>query len=342
MVEKLGVALLGLDHWYIALSLAPTVAASERTRLVAVAHDDQARARQVAQEHGAETWTTDYRAALDRPDVDIVVAMYSSDRNVAICREAAGLGKHIVSVKPMAMDLAGADAIAKAVRAAGVHFFPYESSHRLNAADQRSKQWIDEGRIGRPLRYTHTMHSSLPLAWPGSQESGWWVDPARVPGGGWLDHSIYAVDTLRWLFGSEPVQVQGVAGNQRYPDLPLDDYGIAVFTLANGAVAIVEDTWTAERGYGFGHSEIAGSAGAIVDQTGTGGRIALRGDFGFDGWMAVERPRGPQITPVEHVAICVQEQSAPVATVEDGRANLAACLAFYEAARAAISVRLDG
>src|SRR5262249_29777903 len=157
-------------------------------------------------------------------DVDIVVALYSCDRNVAICQEAAALGKHIVSVKPMALDLAGADAIIAAVRAADVHFFPLECGPRVRAAGLRTKRWVDEGRIGRPLRYLQTLHSSLPIAWRGSQDTNtWWIDPARVPGGAWIDHAIYAIDTVRWLFGSEPVSVQGVAGRQRYPELLVED-----------------------------------------------------------------------------------------------------------------------
>jgi predicted dehydrogenase len=341
-VTQLGVAFVGLDHWYAALDLAPAVAGSQQMRVVAVAHDDPARARQVAHDYGAEVWSTDAHAALDRADVDIVVALYSTDRNVAICQEAAALGKHIVSVKPMALDLAGADAIIAAVRSAGVHFFPLECGRRVSAAGLRTKRWIDEGRIGRPLRYLQTLHSSLPIAWPGSQDTNtWWLDPAHVPGGAWIDHAIYAIDMVRWLFGSEPVSVQGVAGKQRYPELLVEDFGIATFTLANSATAVIEDTWTADRGYGFGRSEIVGSAGAIADAPGAGDRVALRGDFGFDDWVVVGPPRGPRVTPVEHLAACIREECAPLATVEDGRASLAACLAFYDAARAGASVQLS-
>jgi predicted dehydrogenase len=341
-VAKLGVALLGLDHWYAAFHLAPAIAGSERVRLVAVAHDDAAKAQQVAQANGAELWTTDARAALERHDVDIVVALYSTDRNVAICEQAAALGKHIVSVKPMALDLAGADRIVQAVRAAGVHFFPLDSSWRLRADAQQIKRWIAEGRIGQPLRYLQTLNSSLPLDWPGGQEASWWIDPARVPGGAWIDHAIYAVDMMRWLLDSEPIAVSGTIGNQRHTHLQLEDYGLATYTLANGATAVIEDTWTADRGFGYSRSEILGSAGAVVDDTSTWGRIGLRGNFGFDGWISVRQigERSQPLNAVDHLAACVRGEQSPIATVADGRANLAACLAFYQAARTGASVRL--
>lgn len=336
-MDKLGVALLGLDHWYAALSMAPEIAASDKVRLVAVSHDDAHKAEQAAREHGADFHTTDYRAALGRPGVDIVVSLYSTDRNVEVVQAAAAAGKHIVSVKPMAMNSEGADAIIAAVKATNVHFFPLESQRRLSAERKRLKQWLDEGRIGQPLRFTHTLHSSLPQPWVGQEGPSWWTDPARVPGGGWLDHAIYAVDTVRWLFGSELASVGGVAGRMRHPELGVEDYGHATYTLANGAVATIEDTWIADRGFGLHRNEIVGSRGVIMDDGvggWGGGRTLLRGDFGYDGWVTVDALHAPQAPAIEHLADCIRGDAQPVATVEDGKINLEACLAFYRAATA--------
>jgi predicted dehydrogenase len=338
-MSKLGVAVLGLDHWYTALDLAAKAARGEQTRLVAVVHDDQVKARQLAGEHDTEL-TTDYRAVLDRADVNIVVVQYSTEKNLDVCRAAAAAGKHIIGVKPMAMDLTAADAIVEAVRSAGIIFLPYETVYRLTLANQRIKTWLDEGRIGQPLRYFQTLHTTLPQAWPGSEDSGWWIDPTRVPGGGWLDHAIYAVDTARWLFDSEMRQVLGVVAKRRHTKLPIEDYGYATFTMANDAVAAIEDTWTSERDFFFSRSEVVGSAGAIFDETRTTGRLILRGDFGQDGWMALEQQQGAQETILDHMVACVREERAPIATVEDGRANLAACLAFYQAARSGACINI--
>lgn len=340
-MSKPGVALLGLDHWYAALNLAAAAAKADECRLVGVSHHDEAKAQQVAREHGADVATADYRTLLARDDVDIVVAMYSTEQNVPVCRAAAAAGKHIIGVKPMAMDLAGADAIVEAIRSAGVMYLPFESSHRLMSKNQQIKRWIDEGRIGRPQRYMQTLHCSLPQAWPGSQSSGWWIDPARVPGGGWIDHGIYAVDLVRWLFGATPGEVLGVVARRRQPALPVEDYGLATYTLSNGAIAIVEDTWTAEQGFFFSRSEFVGSAGAILDETQTTGRIVVRGDFGFDAWMALEQQRSAAGTVLDHMLACIRETCVPIATAEDARANLAACLAFYQAARSGAVVRLN-
>lgn len=337
-MSKVGFALVGLDHWYAAFSLADAIGRSERAHLVAVAHHDEGRAQQVAREREAALATNDYRAAIERPDVDVVVAMYSVDRNVEVCQAAAAASKQIIGVKPMALDLAGAGAIVAAVGAAGVHYLPFESTYRLAPEWRQIKGWLDEGRIGLPLRYTQTLHSGLPMPWPEQRGQSWWLDPARVPGGGWLDHAIYAVDLVRWLFASEPRDVRGVVANVRYAGLPLEDYGAAIFMLANGVAVQVEDTWTAAPGFWFNRSEIVGSGGAVLDETRMGGELRMHG-VGGSGWT-VAPPAEPQGGLVEHMIDCMRGEQTPVADAEDGLANLAACLAFYTAARTGATTRV--
>jgi predicted dehydrogenase len=249
-----------------------------------------------------------------------------------LIREAAALGKHILPVKPVARSLAEAGAVAEAVRGAGVQCFPLESGWRLSPARARARQWVQEGRIGTPVRFSQTLNVGLPQPWPGSTErASWWLDNTRVPGGGWLDHAIYAIDYARWLFGAEPHAVRGFAGNLRYPELGVEDYGAATFDFPN-CVAQIEDSWVIDRGFGYGRSEIVGTAGAISDDSGPWGRLAVRGNFGHEGWMAVEPARGG-LAALGHLVDAIHGETALLATIDDAYHNLAACLAFYQAAK---------
>ncbi|GAB4111950.1 MAG: hypothetical protein Fur005_13890 [Roseiflexaceae bacterium] len=331
--DKLGVAIVGLDHWYWAFDLAQQAAQSAGAKLVAMADPDPARADEVVKRMGSPV-LTDLAAAIEHPDVQVVAITCSTDQAPDLIKRAAALGKHILGVKPCALDLETADTIVEAVTAAGVHYFPLESAWRLGAEKIRQKQWIDEGRIGKVVRYTHTLNGSLPQAWPGASESGWWLDPARVPGGGWLDHAIYALDYARWIYGAEPIHVCGVAGARRYPDLAVEDYGVAIYDFPGGHSAVIEDTWTADRGQGFVRNELIGTAGAICDDSGPWGKIAVRGNFGYSGWVALEPAKGG-VSTIDSFIGTVRGEHAPVATVADARANLAGCIAFYRVALAA-------
>jgi predicted dehydrogenase len=271
------------------------------------------------------------RAAIERPDVQIVAIMTSTDLAPELIKQAAAAGKHILSVKPFALNMEIADELVEAVQAAKIQFFPFESSWRLMPEKARSKRWVDEGRIGSVLRYTHTLNSGLPMAWPGSDDGGWWLDPNRVPGGAWLDHAIYALDYARWMFGAEPSNVCGVAGNRRHTQLQLEDYGIATYTFPGGQIASIEDTWTADRGLGFSRNEIIGTAGTICDDSSAWGRTAVRGDFGHQGWVTLEQARDG-ISIIDHMVAAMRGESELIANVDDARANLAGCIAFYRQA----------
>ena len=338
-----GVGIVGLDHWYAGIGAADALRGSRRGRVVAVAHRDEAKLREFAAERGIPTATTDYRAIAQVPGVDVIVTACTTAENVDLCIDAARRGKHIVSVKPFAMDLAEADHLAAVVREAGVIFYPFEASQRVSAQARRYKDWIAEGRIGKPISATIIQRASLAGAsmdWPGRRtDNTWWRDPRKVPGGGWIDHAIYQVDFLRWLLDDEVVRVRGVARTLAHPELPkeLEDFGVALLEFGKGVVATVEVTWTAPASGGLSQTQIVGTEGQIVFDPTLTGKVAVSGNFespAGGGWLLFAPPgRREGGGAVEHVLECLAAGRRPAATIDDARANLAVCLAFYEAAR---------
>jgi hypothetical protein len=75
------------------------------------------------------------------------------------------------------------------------------------------------------------------------------------------------------------------------------------------------------------------------------GKSAVSGKFdgpAGEGWTLFSPPgRRGGGGLVEHLIDCLEEGQTPVATVADSRATLAACLAFYEAARKGQAVTLS-
>lgn len=331
--SRLRIGLVGLDHWYWAFSFAEAVVAGKAAEIVAIADHDPARAREVAERFGVDRVTAQPDDLIEDHGVDAIASFVSVDQNPAICVAAARAGKHIFSVKPLARSLPEASEILTAVRAAGVVFMPSESANRLAGQPQQVKQWAAEGRLGRILAATYSQHAGLPQQWRGDPDSGWFVDPRRAPGGGWIDHSIYHIDLLRWLLQDEVRQIGGRAEKLKYPDLPFEDYGIATMEFGGGALANVEVTWIAPPGGGRTSWSIIGSEGAVAFDSLTG-RFAAAGDFPpFKGWVQTA-PQSTFNPAVEHFAACIRGDAQPIATVEDAWRNLAACLAFYDAARA--------
>ena len=345
-----GVGIAGLDHWYAGIGAADQLRNSKRARVVAVAHRDAEKLHEFAQERGILTATTDYRAIAETEGVDVVVTACTTAENVDLCIAAARRGKHIVSVKPFAMSLADADRLAAVVRETGVHFYSFDAIQRLSPQMRLYKQWIGEGRIGAPISVTIVQRASLhgaSMDWPGRRnDHTWWRDPRQVPGGGWIDHAIYHVDGLRWLLDDEVARVTGVARTLKHPELAkeLEDFGVALLEFRKGTVATIEVTWTGQPDAGMSLTQLVGTEGQIVFDATLTGKLAVSGNFDTPagrGWTMFTPPaRRGAGGPVEHLVECLESGRQPAATIDDSRATLAACLAFYEAARSGASVTL--
>ncbi|MBC7316546.1 MAG: Gfo/Idh/MocA family oxidoreductase, partial [Chloroflexi bacterium] len=244
MAEKIRVGIVGLDHWYAGLGAIRQLKGNPRTELVIVAHRDLGHARPVIEEAGAIA-TDDYDAVVERGDLHLVITACTTVENVRLCGKAARSGKHIISVKPYAMNLDEAKALTVAVKEGGVHFMSFECMGRLGGATNIYKQWIQEGKLGDPISAFALMRSSLPTqVWPEVHGRTWWLDPSKVFGGGWVDHAIYQVDNLRYILGSEVVRISGEISNIKHKDEPLEDFGVANVVFGNGCVATLEVTWS--------------------------------------------------------------------------------------------------
>lgn len=338
VAQLLRVGLVGLDHWYAGLGAVDDLARSGTARITQIAHRDPQRGRETAEKYGA-TFTTDYRAVATSPEIDVVLTACYCSENADLSTAAAATGHAIISVKPISMSVAEARRIESAVRAAGVRFISLESGYRVNPTFTTIRGWVDQGRIGRILTAATVLRSSLPTQpWPGERGRTWWLDTAKTPGGGWIDHSIYHIDFLRWILRSEIVSVSGDVGNVIHTDIaPLEDYGIANLVFASGARASVEVTWTGQPGASVHRIELIGTEGTLVWDPSISGRILIGGRNEPAGWLSIPIPQ-PAGTAAGYVR-ALQSNALP-ASIDDAIANLAACEAFYRAARTGSTVRL--
>src|SRR6185436_4370962 len=72
------------------------------SRLVAVADNDRERARILAEQFSGCVAETDWRAAVARPDVEIVIVATTNDSLAPVSLAAVELGKHVLVEKPAA------------------------------------------------------------------------------------------------------------------------------------------------------------------------------------------------------------------------------------------------
>lgn len=322
------IGIIGLDHWYAAIPFAQKAATQAGITLQAIVDRDPARSRRVTQLTGCTRTSTDPASVIDDPHIDAVACFTSVDQSPELCIAAARAGKHIVAVKPLAMTLAEADRVVEAVEGAGVHFIPSES-RRSSPLALRLSEWIHSGRLGELRSGTFAMNSSIPAAWPGTNDPGWWVDQKRAPGGGWIDHAVYQIDRMQWLFDSPVATVTGQIGNIAHPSLEVEDYGHAIFHLDNGAVVTLEDTWIASPGASTTRAQLVGSEGSLFyDST-----LNLFGTAAHGAEWTVTKMPTDAFDTLDVLGAVMRETTSLSSTVRTARQTLALCLAFYDAAR---------
>lgn len=343
------VAQFGLGHWYSAYNLGRALREYPRAVLAGVAWPDRAQREEFAATFGVPGFE-DYDALITRDDVDIVQIGAPVSDMARLTRAAAAAGKHVIVGKPIAMNLADADAMIADVERAGVVCVPFQSQTRLRAAGLKAR--VDRGDIGALALLHATARWSIAEDWFRSGKPGWFADPAHVPGGAFIDEGIYWLDAFRYLTGSDVVAVHARMANVIHPDLPVEDWGQAFLTLANGMRATLEAGWTITAPRATGPSpkqnamirlELVGTRGEITDQWfRMPGRAVLAA--GADDWVyerqSEEMLAPPLPQPLDHLIDCLEGHKAPIGTLRDARASLAIALACYESAREARTVTL--
>jgi predicted dehydrogenase len=350
MTKQWGVGILGLGHWYSANGLARAFPEYEKARLVAVADPIAAKRDAFATTFGISAHAS-YEELLARPDVDIVHISAPVAEIPACTIKAARAGKHLILGKPMAMTLEQADEMVAAVRSAGVTCVPFQGMFRVTQAGL--KQRIADGLIGDVVVIHATGRWAIAEDWFRSGNAGWFVDPKQVPGGALIDEGIYSIDQLRWLAGSEVVEVQARVANLVHTDLPVEDWGFSTFTYANGVVATLEASWTinsprktapAPKHNAVIRLEIVGTRGEIIQDSLHAPQLAVL-SAGASEWV-FERPTTEFSVPstpgpLDYLIHCLETGEQPASTIEDTRVSLRTALAAYESARLGRAIRLD-
>jgi predicted dehydrogenase len=332
MPDKIRFAIVGLDHWYTAIDLAEKLAKHPEVDLVGIADRNGDHVKQVAEKAGVTRTSTDLNEFVDDPDIDAIGSFVTVDQNPDVVIRAAQAGKHIVSVKPLARTLEEATRIVDAVRRSGVVFIPAETRSRESAQNQRLYSLVRSGKLGTVVSGNFALCGSLPVRWPGeAADGGWWADPQKGPGGGWIDHSIYQIDLLRWVLGERVVTVTGRAANLVHKDLGVEDYGHAIIEFEGGAIFSLEDTWSGPAGGWSVSSSLIGTDGVINIDSVSGTFSQYTGQGEAKGWQH-EKLTADTADPIAPIVKHLRGEQAALGGVEDAWENLAVARAFYDSA----------
>ncbi len=176
---------------------------SSRADVYAISDADESLLQSRAQEWGVERTYSDYRQLLEDPNVDAVDIVTPHHLHAEMTIAALEAGKHVSVQKPMALDIAQADAMV-AVAGRSDKLFRVIDNYLFHTPYVRAKELIDGGEIGEPISLSiKTVSGFAPEGWDIPQSSHEWrTDPARSGAASVLfDHGQHIWAIVTYLLG---------------------------------------------------------------------------------------------------------------------------------------------
>ncbi len=319
-MTRLRVGILGLSHDHVWSNLA-ALATGDLGQLVAASDPDPRLRERVEKAHGGVTALAAHDALLERRDLDAVLVFADNRASAELGVRALQRGLPVMVEKPMAADLAGAEALLAAARAARrplVVNWPTvwrpALRHGLTLAQR--------GAVGEPVQVSHRGGHAGPREFGCSpQFCEWLYDPARNGGGALVDYCGYGALLCRALLG-RPGEVTAVGARLRKPDLPAEDNAIVVLRYPR-ALGLLEASWTQIGGEPAFAMLVYGDAGTLVVHQ---PRMTREGQRIGAGHVQLVTAEGSQV--VDPPPLPPDERDGPtyfLSRIRDGRAVEGLC-----------------
>lgn len=218
----------------------PALRRHARFEPVALAARDPENTARVAQKFGVARWYTDWREMVAEGGFDALSITAPPHLHHEMVMAALDAGMHVLCEKPMALNVAQAQAMLARARESGCTAMINHEFRHLGAR-QRFGELLQDGHIGELQRLVVRFHTS----WRASADRpwNWWSDRAR--GGGLLGAiGSHYFDAMHHWLGLLPERVWGKLDTftRELPDpegggkkaVTADDAFIAVLDLGDG------------------------------------------------------------------------------------------------------------
>ena len=220
--------------------------------LKAVCARNPDRVKAFAANWGYETTVADWRALVDRKDIDLIDIASPNDTHAEIAVAAAQAGKMVMCEKPLGRSAAEAEKMAAAVEAARVPNSVWYNYRRVPAVTL-AKQLVDAGKLGRIFHYRAQFLQDWTISrdLPQGGEGLWRLDLSVAGSGVTGDLLAHCIDTALWLNGP----VSGVTAmtetfikerkhtiTGRVEPVGIDDASAFLARFDNGSLGLFEAT----------------------------------------------------------------------------------------------------
>ncbi|OGV62460.1 MAG: hypothetical protein A3K19_33425 [Lentisphaerae bacterium RIFOXYB12_FULL_65_16] len=342
--QPLNVAIVGLGHLH-PRSYMPLFKAVPQTRVTAVVEPDEKLREPFARDFALKAYA-DVDAMLAAEKIDIAAVFLPHADCPAAAAKLAKRGIHLMVEKPMASSAAGAGAIVKAAKAAGVKTTT-GYCWRLHPGAAEFKRLIESGALGQIVagegrcaagRLTRYIQGNSP----------WMLQKSRSGGGPMFNLGVHWIDLFRWMLSDEVVEVSGqnVKINKEYD---IEDNSLAHLRFKSGPIVALDISYTVPDSFPHGRDlylSVRGTKGVVSWAPAYEGQkdvifvcsddpkfagaprrhlqFELESVQGYSGFMGLNYVRA--------FADAILNNGTPPITAEDGHAALKVVEAIYKSA----------
>jgi predicted dehydrogenase len=274
--------------------------------------------------------TADWKSAVQRNDVQVVIVATTHDALVEISLAAVKAGKHVLVEKPAARNVAELDRLIAATKKAGV-LVRVGFNHRFHPALLKAHEIVAGGELGELMfvrgRYGHGGRKGY--------EKEWRANPILSGGGELIDQGIHMIDLSRWFLGDFK-DIEGYA-HTYFWDMPVEDNGFLILKNAKDQVAFLHVSSSEWKN--LFSLEIYGHNGKLHIE-GLGGSYGIEKlsfykmlpEMGPPDTTVWEYPRGDNSWALEFAEFLedIRLQRTPSANLKDARAALSIVEKIYK------------
>jgi predicted dehydrogenase len=213
--ETVRIGIIG-PSWWVNYWHLPAIQNHPQAEIVGVSGEKPREEADVRAKYGAQArYFTDYETMLTEIPMDGVVVCTPNDTHHPATMAALQHNVHVTCEKPLALNAAQAQEMAKTARARqriGMTNFPY----RDNPAVQTFRRLMQEGFVGTPLHISGIYHGGFGLG----QRPNWRGLRERSGAGILGDLGSHLIDLARFISGDEFTAVSGHTITALWPDAP--------------------------------------------------------------------------------------------------------------------------
>ena len=326
--KKIGYAVIGLgriaDHFMRGALLTTN---SQTTALVS-GHRDKAN-RIAAQYNVPASSIYNYEnfdEIARNPAVDAVYVALPNSMHAEYTIRAAKAGKHVLCEKPMSTNVAEAEAMIAACKAANVKLMIAYRCH-YEPTNLRAVKLIRSGALGQVQAIESAFGFNM-----GPNE--WRTNKKLAGGGPVFDVGIYSLNACRYLTGEEPEKISAYAStidhDGRFNEV--EENMSWTMRFPSGIVASCATTYGAGMP---GYFKVYGSKGWLqVDQAFVYEGLHLRAEFQGTKLDEPNPARDPShfVAEADHFSHCVQNNLEPQSPGEEGLRDMRYIAEIYKSA----------